>query len=225
MRVVRAAVAAMYLLLFALVLQGQAVSVVRLDYSNPGLTPAHWTLTVHPDGSGHFRSERGSAPAAYPQDPDSPRLTAPDLDRDIQLSAQFAGHVFQVARDHKWFNQECESHLKVAFRGQKTLTYSGPEGQGSCEFNFARDKEIESLDDSLEAVAATVLEGARLESLLQHDRLGLDAEMEYLTAGFADGQLQQPGAIRGILGRLAEDPGVMERVRKRARALLAKVEE
>jgi hypothetical protein len=30
--------------------------------------------------------------------------------------------------------------------------------------------------------------------------------------------------IRGILQRLAEDPGVMERVRKRARVLLARAE-
>jgi len=37
--------------------------------------------------------------------------------------------------------------------------------------------------------------------------------------------LQQLCAIRGILERLAEDTGVLERVRKRARALLVKPEE
>ena len=34
-------------------------SVVRVDFSNPGLTPSQWTLEFHPDGSGHFRSSRG----------------------------------------------------------------------------------------------------------------------------------------------------------------------
>jgi len=41
--------------------------------------------------------------------------------------------------------------------------------------------------ESLVAVAAGILEGARLESLLQHDRLGLDKETEYLEEAAKDG--------------------------------------
>jgi hypothetical protein len=71
-------------------------------------------------------------------------------------------------------------------------------------------------------VAGTIVEGARLEALLQHDPLGLDRETEYLVEAAGDGRAQQIGAIRGILQRLAEDESVMERVRRRARVLLAK---
>jgi hypothetical protein len=81
------------------------------------------------------------------------------------------------------------------------------------------------MGDSLISVANTILEGARLEMLLQHDRLGLDREMEYVFEAQGDGRVQQICAIRGILARLADDPGVMERVRKRARLLLDKSEE
>jgi hypothetical protein len=115
--------------------------------------------------------------------------------------------------------------MKVAFQGSKKLSYAGPEGQGSCEFNYSRDKEIQALGESLMSVAATILEGARLEKLLLHDRLGLDRETEYLIDASGDGRVQQICAIRGILERLAEDPSVMERVRKRARILLAKPED
>jgi len=152
-------------------------------------------------------------------------LVAPDQDRDVHLSAQFTERVFEVARNKRWFNWECESHLKVAFQGWKELTYSGPEGQGACTFNYSKDKEIQALSDSLVAVASTILEGARLEVLLQHDRLGLDQEMEYITESQGDGRLQQVCAIRDILERLAEDQGVMERVRRRARLLLAKADD
>jgi hypothetical protein len=148
-----------------------------MEFSNPGLTPPRWTLVVHPDGSGHFRSERSAAAAENQQPADSPKLEAPDQDRDIRLSATFARRVFQTARKHKWFNEECESHMNVAFQGLKKLSYAGPEGKGSCEFNYSRDKEIEALGDSLAAVAATILEGARLEKLLLHDRLGLDERL------------------------------------------------
>jgi hypothetical protein len=219
------ALAALVLTAFAQAAQGQAGPVIEMSFANPGLTPSRWMLIIHPDGSGHFRSERGSAVAGSQEMPDSPKLSAPDQDRDIRLSARFAQRVFETARDHKWFNEECESHMKVAFQGVKRLSYAGPEGKGACEFNYSRDKEIEALGDSLEAVAATILEGARLEKLLLHDRLGLDKEMEYLMSAYGDGQAQQLCAIRGILERLAEDPSVMERVRKRARVLLTKPEE
>jgi hypothetical protein len=208
----------------ALPSQGQAGPVVQMDYSNPELSPPRWTLTLHPDGSGHFHSERGNPAAGSLESGDLPRLEAPSQERDIHVSAAFAERVFLAARNHKRFNEECESHMKVAFQGWKKLSYSGPDGQGSCEFNYSRDKEIQELGDSLAAVAETILEGAKLEKLLLHDRLGLDREMEYLIEASGDGRAQQIGVIREILERLAEDQGVMERVRKRARALLAKAE-
>jgi len=190
-------------------------AVIQVDFSNPELNPSHWTLTLHPDGSGHFRSEMGKPPQGELQE-----IDAPDVDRDVQLNPTFATHVFEEAQRHKLFNVECDSHLKVAFQGWKTLRYTGPEGNGSCTFNFSKDKEIQELSDSLGAVAETIVEGARLEMLLQHDRLGLDKEMEFLVDAAGNGRAQQICVIKGILARLAQDDEVMERVRKRARMLL-----
>jgi hypothetical protein len=189
--------------------------VIQVDFSNPGLSPSQWTMTLHPDGTGHFRSQMGKPP-----DGQQVRMDTPGIDRDIQVSAGFAAQVFDQARRHKWFNVPCDSHLKVAFQGWKTFTYTGPQGQGSCTFNYSKDKDIEALGDSMNAVAQTIVEGARLEMLLQHDRLGLDAEMEFLAETAADGRAQQIGVIREILERLAQDDEVLDRVRKRAKALL-----
>ena len=190
--------------------------VFEADFTNPGLSPSHWTLTLYPDGGGHFRSERRDAPVSGLENMD-----APSVDRDIRVSAEFAERVFQAALRHNLFNETCESRTKVAFTGWKKLSYSGPEGKGTCAFNYAKDKEILELGDRLVAVG-TIVEGARLEALLQHDPLGLDRETEYLVEAAGDGRAQQIGAIRGILQRLAEDESVMERVRRRARVLLAK---
>jgi hypothetical protein len=200
--------------------QPAAAPVFSVDFTNPGLTPAHWVLTLASDGSGHFRSERGGAPV----DP-SQGLEAGDIDRDIQVSTAFAANVFEQAHLHRLFTADCESHMKVAFQGWKKLSYTGPDGTGSCTFNYSKDKSIQALGESLVAVAATIVEGARLENLLQHDRLGLDKEMEYISDATADGRVQQIVVIRPILQKLADDPEVMERVRKRARALLARGED
>jgi hypothetical protein len=189
--------------------------VIQVDFSNQGLSPSQWTMTLRPEGSGHFRSQMGKLVNGDPHE-----INTPGVDRDFQVSPDYAAKVFDVARRHNWFNESCESHMKVAFQGWKTLTYTGPQGQGACTFNYSKDKEMQWLGESLEAVAQTIVEGERLEVLLQHDRLGLDDEMEFLTEAAGDGRAQQICAIRDILERLAQDDEVLERVRKRARALL-----
>ena len=188
---------------------------IQVDFSNPGLSPSQWTMTIRPDGSGHFRSEIGK-----PSDSDAQKIGTPAVDRDVHVSVQFAKRVFDAAQRHKWFNQPCESHLKVAFQGWKTLTYTGPQGQGTCTYNFSKDKEVQDLGNSFDAAGTTILEGARLELLLQHDRLGLDEEMSFLTEAVGDGRAQEVCAIREILERLAGDDAVLERVRRQARVLL-----
>lgn len=197
--------------------QGAPGAVLRIDYSNPSLVPATWTLLLRADGSGHFHSERG---AAKP----SPALSIEPVtvDRDIRLSSAFAAHVFDIMQKQKRLNEGCESHLKVAFQGTKRFTFTSPDGAAeSCEFNYSKNHEIQSLSDSFVAVATTILAGARLELLLQHDPLGLDQEMQFLIDGAKDGRVQQVCAIRGILQKLQDDPSVMEHVRKRAGMLLA----
>lgn len=205
--------------LLAVAAHGQAPAALeptlQLDFSDPGLSPSQWTLTLRPDGTGHFRS-----PASTPSNEAKPGIVPPAVDRDIQVSAAYASRVFAAAARHRWFNEACESHIKVAFQGWKTLTYTGPQGRGSCTYNYSKDREIQDLGDSLEAVTETILEGARMELLLQHDRLGLDAEMEFLVEAVGDGRAQQVCVIRDLLERLAQDDTVLDRVRKRARMLL-----
>jgi hypothetical protein len=197
--------------------QAPAARTIRVEFSNPGLIPATWTLELHPDGMGHFRSERGSAPR-----PGVSWMEPPDLNQDVQVSAAYAAHVFETAASLHYFQMECESHAKVAFQGTKHLTYTGPDGTGSCSFNYSKDKQIQDLGDSLEAVATTIIEGARLERLRQHDRLGLDQEMQAFAEMTTDGRAAELCAIREELERIADDEAVMERVRRRARELLAK---
>jgi hypothetical protein len=190
--------------------------VIVVEFSNPALSPSHWVLTLHPGGKAHFRSEAGRIDPA-----EAGKIHTSGIDRDIELSAAFAASVFETAGRHSYFNESCESHLKVAFQGTKTLSYAGPAGKGSCSFNYSRDREIQALGDSFLGVAETVIEGGRLETLLQHDPLGLDKEMAALSDAAESGRALQLCAIRPILDRLAQDERVLDIVRKRARALLA----
>lgn len=224
----RTALLASALALWALHACGQASAPVgpevRIEFEHPGESPSNWTLILQPDGSGHFH--------ALPVSPHSGQGTEnqripnlPEIDHDIHVSARYARHVFEIARRHNYFNEECESRQKVAFSGWKKLSYQGSDGSGSCRFNSARDKEIGALADSLLSVEETIVFGERLLLLLQYDRLGLDTEMESLWSAAEESRAEQIGSIREILDRICNDPRVLERVKKRARMLLARINE
>ena len=209
---------AVLLVLSSLSVCGQSGPVVTVDYSNPGLYPDHWTLVLRPDGTGHFHAEGGTRPSDLTSD----TILPAKVDRDVHLSAEFTDHLFQAVHSKRILNGKCESHLKVAFQGWKQISYSGPDGEGGCKFNYSTDKEIQDLGESLVGVGSTLIEGARLELLYQHDPLGLDKAIQYIVEATDDGRLQQICAIRNILERLEDDPRVLDRVRKRARMLLAR---
>ena len=203
--------------LLVMPLSAQQDRVVQIEYSNPSLYPAQWTLLLNPDGSGHFHADGGTPPTGNPG-----TMFPSKLDRDIRLSAEFTSHIFKTVHEDKILRNKCESHLKVAFQGTKKISYRGPDGEGGCEFIYSAYKQLQDLGESVVAVGQTLIEGARLEVLYQHDPLGLDKAIQYVVEASGDGRMQQICAIRTILERLEDDPHVLERVRKQARLLLAR---
>lgn len=194
----------------------QQPATITVEVTNPQVAPPEWKLTFDQQGHGQFDAVA---------DPSTPHAGQPmvlgEIHQPIQLSADFTARAFTVAHQRKFFAFPCESHLKVAFQGNKRFTYSGPDGTGSCEFNYSRDKSIEDLADSFMAIENTLLYGARLEKLLQHDHLGLDKEMEDLSTAVHNNTAIEMGVIRETLTRIATDEQVLERARRRARLLLA----
>jgi len=201
-----------------LVLPGQQPAEIQIDFTNEQLVPSHWTLKFTPDGNGQFDAEGG-----HPAKDDANTNWAGDVHRPVQLSTAFAEQVFATARMRRFFTFPCESHMKVAFQGLKRLSYSGPDGSGACEYNYSKDKEIEALGNSLIGVEYTIMSGARMEKLLQHDRLGLDQELDNLASAAHEGNAVELGAIHETLTRIASDEQVMERARRKARLLLTGV--
>lgn len=199
-------------------LPSQQPAEIQIDFTNEQLVPSHWTLKFTPDGNGQFDAEGGR-----PAKDDGNTIWAGDVHRPVQLSPAFAEQVFATARMRRYFAFPCESHMKVAFQGLKRLSYSGPDGNGACEYNYSKDKEIQALGNSLMGVENTIMSGARLEKLLQHDRLGLDQELENLASAAHEGNAVELGAIRETLTRIASDEQVMERARRKARLLLTGV--
>src|SRR5580700_3190168 len=159
---------------------------IRFIFENPKLQPANYSIDINEDGSGHFRSEPGNAAA-----PDAEGITAQPI---------------EAARSHNFFNVACETtKVKVAFTGKKALQYTGPDGNGSCTFNWSRDQQLMKVSDDLIAVAFTLEEGRRLAVEHEHSRLSLDAELEELQDAAKSGRAQQIQNIAPQLEAIAAD--------------------
>lgn len=189
---------------------------IRFTYENPKLQPAKYVLIIGEDGNGHFQSELGSAAPA-----DSTGTAAGPQDRPIHISKALRDEVFATARKNKLFAIPCDSHQKnLAFQGTKTLEYSGPDGSGSCQYNWSKNTQINKLTDELQAVAATLDEGSKLQREYEHGRLSLDMELEFLTQMAQQERAKEIENIAPILERLSHDEAVLQRVQRRAQALL-----
>jgi hypothetical protein len=188
---------------------------IRFTYENPKLQPPKYFLTVEEDGSGHFQSEAGGPSG------DNEAMPAEAQDRPIHISKAVREGMFAAARKNKFFNISCDDGGKnIAFQGEKTLAYQGSDGQGSCMYNWSKNAQIEKLTDQFEAVAATLEEGSRLTRQYEHGRLSLDTEMEALDQMVHEGRAIEIQNIAPILEKLANDEAVLQRVQRRARALL-----
>jgi hypothetical protein len=191
---------------------------IRFVFENPKLQPAQYSIDVNEDGSGHFRSEPGNAAA-----PDAEGVAPQPMEADITIDEPLRSVLFKTARSHNFFGVACEStKVKVAFTGKKALQYTGPDGNGSCTFNWSRDQQVMKVSDDLIAVAFTLEEGRRLIVEHEHSRLSLDAELEELQDAAKSGRAQQIQNIAPQLEAIAADEKVMARARNRARQLLGK---
>jgi hypothetical protein len=184
-------------------------------FNHPQLQPAQYTITIDETGAVHFVSEPGPAQAD-----DADGVSPAPMDRQIQLDDSLRGNLFSYARTHDFFNRNC-ARTGLAFTGNKTLTYTGSDGHGSCAFVWALDPPLQRLADQLNAVAFTLEEGRRLDVELQHDRLGLDAELQSLQGAVKEQRAADLANIASELQAIAGDDQVMERARKQAQALLS----
>jgi hypothetical protein len=209
------ALAVLPLLFSATTLIAQNAAQIRFTYENPKLEPHKYVLVLGEDGSGTFHSEGGAGSA------DGQSMSSESMDRPIHVSKTVRESMFAAARKNKFFAIACDDGGKnIAFQGTKTLEYKGPDGQGTCIYNWSKNGQIGKLTDQFEAIAATLDEGSKLQRQYEHGRLSLDSEMEILDQMVHEGRAMEIENIGPLLQTLAGDEAVLQRVQRRARTLL-----
>lgn len=194
-----------------------AAAHIVFTFEHPQLQPSRYTIAIDETGAGRFTSQPGPAST----DASDGVFPAP-VDRPVLLDDALRADLFRYARSHNFFATRCTStQTTLAFTGNKTIAYTGPDGSGSCTFVWAGDPALQRISDDLNAVAFTIEEGRRLDVEVRHDRLGLDAELESLQDAVRDHRASDLPNIADELHAIADDQQVMDRARKRALALLS----
>jgi hypothetical protein len=194
---------------------------VSFQFDRPGLPVPHFTLRLHEDGMGRYEADQAEVRATATS---MRGQGAEHVDRQISLTKATAVKVYKAARTLNHFNIECLSKAKnIADTGKKTLNYTGPDGSGSCTYNYSENKTVDMLTSTFQGIAYTMDEGRRLEFLHRYDRLGLDAEMISLAQEVEAGRALELGTISPTLALIADDTSVIQRVRLKASKMLEQV--
>lgn len=188
-----------------------------------GVPVPKYKLTIREDGSGSYEGEALPPPTRY--GPAASSAAIP-FHRDLRITSGTARQIFRLSEQLEHFNRVCASKAKnIADTGTKILTYKGPDGTGTCTYNYTDSKPLQSLTDMLQGITETLDEGRELDRLHRYDRLGLDAAITFFSQEISAGRALEVGTIEATLRSIAEDEDVMARVRARAGTLLSQVEQ
>jgi hypothetical protein len=197
---------------------GSIQRTISFDFDRTGLPVPRFTLVLHRDGTGTYHAEeveRRSADSALQQ------VSLKQVDRAVVLTPEMAAKIFQMAQTLNHFTGFCGTKAKnIADTGKKTLTYSGPDGAGSCTYNYSDDKTVAALTNLVFGIAYTMDVGRRLDFERRFDRLGLDAELIALEHAVEEKDALELGNIASTLSAIAGNQEMMQRVRIRATKLL-----
>jgi len=197
----RAAIA----LLFCIATQAFAAK-ITFRFENPQLDPAKYEITVDESGAASYSSEGPE------RDP---------FHREFKITPDNTQKIFSLARELNYFAGDYDfKRHRIAFTGDRTLTYVDGAKTSSTRFNWSENKQVMAIAAIFEGLSNTVEAGATLTDLLHHDKLGLNAFLTSLEKKQKAGWLQQLELITPILQEIADDRSVMDIARRRARNLL-----
>jgi len=198
---------------------------VSFQFERPGLAVPKFTIVVHEDGTGSYHGEEAPVSGGAGSSALGSTLPGRPINRPMKFSPATTEMIFKTARSLDYFNIPCASKAKnIADTGKKTLSYTAPDGHGSCLYNYSENKSVTQLTETFQAIAFTMDEGRKLDFLHRFDRLGLYSEMDTLIHEVEEKRAMELENIASSLTAIVADEALIQRVREKAAKLLAQTE-
>ncbi|MGE5114029.1 MAG: hypothetical protein ACM3JB_24480 [Acidobacteriaceae bacterium] len=206
-----------------LVLQSAAQNTLDPGSMRPGLPtitfeldwkladPQFYRITVDENGQATYESQpraTGNQPGGEPY-----RLR-------FIMSQPMRTKIFDLAKALNDFRGNFETRNKVAQTGKKTLTYEQGATENKTTLNFSDNQQMNELITLFQKMSTTFEVAQKLDYEMRFDKLGLDRDLKNLVRLDKDNQLAELQVLSPTLERIANDEGVMNIARQKARQLL-----
>jgi len=175
--------------------------------------PSWYEISISSAGESTYQSKPLTKENEPAGDPYSRRFIA---------SAATREQVFQLAKALNDFQGQFETKAKVAQTGKKTLSYRDGAKQSSTSLNYSDNPQMNQLIAIFQKISTTFELAQKLDFDIRFDKLGLDRDLKSLERLQTENQLYELQVISPMLERIANDNGIMNIARQRARRLLDK---
>lgn len=185
--------------------------VITYEQKWPAADPSWYEISIDSSGNASYSSK---ALAKQGEEEGAPYVLK------FIASAPTRTQVFQLARDLNQFNGNFETRAKIAQTGVKTLTYRDGEQKSHTSLNYSDNQQMNQLIGIFQRISTTLELAQKLDFDLRFDKLGLDRDLKSMERLEKDRQLGELQVIAPTLERIANDNGIMNIARQRARRLL-----
>jgi len=191
-----------------------AEPIIVFDLYWKDATPQNFTITLQASGAAKYVSR---SPTEVPKGADA---ADPDYELEFTLSPSSRDRVFTIAKALNYFDGKFDYKHKIAFTGNKTLTYADPARHFDTQYNYSENKDIQEITALFQGISTTIEHGRKLQFLRRFDKLGLEKELRGMEDMAHSGYLAEIQIIAPTLQNIINDPSVLNIARQRARNLL-----
>jgi hypothetical protein len=199
---------------FVLSFPASAVEPAAVSFSLdfPNSDPEHYSISVQSDGKAAYECRGRISKDSDETEPYTAEFTFSEAAR---------AKIFELAAQAHYFAGKVDSgNKKLAFTGDKKLTYKDAQRQTVADYNYSPVVAVQQLTTMFQGVAATLEFGRRLEHYHRYQKLALDDELKRMEAQAKAGEIGEIPAVKSILQEIYDDSSVLNVVRARAQRIM-----
>jgi len=152
--------------------------------------------------------------AVYKEAPDDPNPI------EVQVSPADVATVFDLAAKLDHFARPLESHLKVAYTGEKKFVWEDGDQKHEAAFNYSLNVDARQLADWFEMFSETEQRLEDLDRTFHFDKLGVNDAVLQVNVLWDKKRLIAPLQFVPLLERISKDESIVHIARERAASLV-----
>ncbi len=203
---------ASFIVLLALQTHAIAPASITFSLDFPVSDPGHYSISIRSDGQASYESKGKISTDSDQSEPFHSEFTLTEATR---------AQIFDLAARAKYFSGKIDSgNKKLAFTGEKRLTYTDGQRNTTATYNFSQQRAVQQLTTLFAAISATIEVGRLSPSDHRLQKLAFSEQYKHMSRPATDGGLAELQAVKPILQAIYDDQSVINVVRARAQRIM-----